>query len=60
MANGPPLSQECANTAAPNKPAVFPDLTKREREILALLAQGLTNAAIAERQDRAQSRERYL
>ena len=33
----------------PNKPTAFPDLTEREREILALLAQGLTNAAIAER-----------
>lgn len=33
---------------APNKPAAFPDLTEREREILALLAQGLTNTAIAE------------
>jgi DNA-binding NarL/FixJ family response regulator len=28
---------------------VFPELTDRERELLALLAQGLTNAAIAER-----------
>ena len=27
----------------------FPELTEREREILALLAQGLTNSAIAER-----------
>ena len=34
---------------APNKPTVFPDLTEREREILALLSQGLTNTAIAER-----------
>jgi len=28
---------------------IFPQLTKREREILELLAQGLTNSAIAER-----------
>ena len=34
---------------APNRPMAFPDLTEREREILALLAQGLTNTAIAER-----------
>ena len=34
---------------APNKPTVFPDLAEREREILVLLTQGLTNTAIAER-----------
>jgi DNA-binding NarL/FixJ family response regulator len=34
---------------APNRTMAFPDLTEREREILALLSQGLTNAAIAER-----------
>jgi DNA-binding NarL/FixJ family response regulator len=34
----------------PDTPAqIFPELTDRERELLALLAQGLTNAAIAER-----------
>jgi DNA-binding NarL/FixJ family response regulator len=33
--------------AAPDAP--FPDLTPREREILELLAQGLTNMAIAEK-----------
>jgi DNA-binding NarL/FixJ family response regulator len=34
----------------PHTPAqIFPELTDRERELLALLAQGLTNAAIAER-----------
>lgn len=31
------------------QPEAFPELTEREREILQLLAQGLTNTAIAER-----------
>ena len=34
---------------APGRIEPFPELTEREREVLALLAQGLTNAAIAER-----------
>lgn len=34
---------------APNAAGVFPELTEREQAILALLAQGLTNSAIAER-----------
>ncbi len=34
---------------APNAVGAFPELTEREQEILALLAQGLTNSAIAER-----------
>jgi DNA-binding NarL/FixJ family response regulator len=32
-----------------NRPVPFPELTPREREILELIAQGLTNSAIAER-----------
>jgi RNA polymerase sigma factor (sigma-70 family) len=37
-------------TARPNVPSlVFPELTEREREILALMAQRLTNQEIAER-----------
>jgi DNA-binding NarL/FixJ family response regulator len=32
-----------------NRPFPFPELTPREREILELMAQGLTNSAIAER-----------
>lgn len=35
--------------AAPTSTGSFPELTEREHEILALLAQGLTNSAIAER-----------
>lgn len=37
--------------ASPPAPAVFPELSERERATLTLLAQGLTNAAIAERLD---------
>lgn len=35
--------------AAPSAAGAFPELTEREQAILALLAQGLTNSAIAER-----------
>lgn len=35
--------------AAPREPEVFPELTAREREILALIAQGCSNQAIADR-----------
>ncbi|RMH00913.1 MAG: DNA-binding response regulator, partial [Chloroflexi bacterium] len=33
----------------PSPPPVFPELTEREREVLTLIAQGLTNQAIADR-----------
>ncbi|WP_219419153.1 response regulator [Pseudonocardia nigra] len=35
--------------AAPGAARPFPELTEREREILGLVAQGLTNAAVADR-----------
>ena len=54
---GPAIAQRMMNffrappttvTASPASPA-FPDLTEREREILTLIAQGQSNAVIAER-----------
>lgn len=38
-----------AGSARSAETPIFPDLTDREREVLALIAQGLTNSAIAER-----------
>ncbi|RME84462.1 MAG: DNA-binding response regulator [Caldilineae bacterium] len=38
-----------AHTPAQPSLAAFPELTEREREVLTLIAQGLTNRAIAER-----------
>ncbi len=38
-----------AHTPRASAPVVFPELTEREREVLTLIAQGLTNRAIAER-----------
>jgi DNA-binding NarL/FixJ family response regulator len=42
----PPATSDGTRSA---ETPVFPDLTEREREVLALIAQGLTNSAIAER-----------
>jgi DNA-binding NarL/FixJ family response regulator len=36
------------DSTRPAESVVFPDLTEREREVLALIARGLTNSAIAE------------
>src|SRR5262245_25227351 len=38
-----------SHSTRPAEAPIFPDLTDREREVLALIAQGLTNSAIAER-----------
>jgi DNA-binding NarL/FixJ family response regulator len=42
----PPAASDSRRSA---ETPVFPDLTEREREVLGLIAQGLTNSAIAER-----------
>jgi DNA-binding NarL/FixJ family response regulator len=46
FATPPAAANDVARSAAT---PVFPDLTEREREVLRLIAQGLTNSAIAER-----------
>ena len=38
-----------AHAPRPSSQVIFPELTEREREVLTLIAQGLTNRAIAER-----------
>lgn len=46
----PTIAQRIMHYFTTPQPAVaFPELTERERQILTLLAQGLTNSAIAER-----------
>jgi DNA-binding NarL/FixJ family response regulator len=45
FATPPAAARDSAQSAAALH---FPDLTDREREVLALIAQGLTNSAIAE------------
>lgn len=47
------LTQFFAQPRPPLPAAVFPELSEREREILALIAQGLNNAEIAARLDLA-------
>jgi DNA-binding NarL/FixJ family response regulator len=44
---GPAIAERLPHWFGPERPAPFPDLTPREREILALLAQGRSNQAIA-------------
>lgn len=43
------LSSEAANTIRENKDARIPVITRREKEVLQLIAEGLTNNAIAEK-----------
>lgn len=43
------LTEFLRSAGAVREPDVFPELTDRERDILELIAQGLTNTAIAER-----------
>ena len=43
------LSTEAANTIRENKNARIPVITRREKEVLLLIAEGLTNHAIAEK-----------
>jgi len=43
------LSSEAANTIRENKDAKIPVITPREKEVLLLIAEGLTNNAIAEK-----------
>jgi DNA-binding NarL/FixJ family response regulator len=43
------LMQYFAIQRAPAPPTIFPQLTDREREILAMIVQGLNNADIADR-----------
>lgn len=43
------LSSEAANTIRENKDARIPVITRREKEVLLLIAEGLTNNAIAEK-----------
>jgi len=43
------LSIEAANTIKENKDIVVPIITRREKEVLLLISQGLTNVAMAEK-----------